>query len=64
MSEQVANCRACGARIVFVTMQGTGRQNPVDERRLTIVTDDGRVITGRQSHFSTCPKAENFRRKA
>ena len=42
-------CRGCGAKIWFLMNERTGRSAPFDA--------DG------ESHFSTCPKAYQFRRK-
>ena len=60
MSQQ---CKSCGAEIEFVKME-SGKFNPVNAApRFTIVTDDGRVETGRISHFANCPAAGSFRKK-
>ena len=54
-------CKLCGAPIVFVKMK-TGRTMPCDARVLTVITRDGRTIRGRESHFATCPHADDFRK--
>lgn len=54
-------CRGCGAPMEWVKST-TGRNIPVDPKRVTVVLDDGQVVTGRVSHFATCPKAGEFRR--
>ncbi len=57
------NCKRCGKAIEFVRMR-SGRLNPVDiEPRVTVVTDAGDAVTGRTSHFATCPHADDFRKK-
>jgi len=68
-------CRGCGRRIRWVIMAESGRSAPVDpepvDRRTPtdlIVIRNGvarveRVTRGHLSHFATCPKASQFRRK-
>ena len=56
-------CKICGADIEWVSLR-TGKSMPVNLRPVhTIVTNDGRVVSGRESHFSTCPKAKTWRGK-
>ncbi|MDI6872514.1 MAG: hypothetical protein QME79_14410, partial [Bacillota bacterium] len=57
----VATCRGCGRPIDWIETPA-GRRMPVDPGRVTVVTDDGRVVTGRTPHWATCSEAENFRR--
>lgn len=54
-------CKGCGAPIAWVKTR-TSKAMPVDIARVVIVTDNGEVITGRASHFATCPQADRFRR--
>lgn len=59
----VRPCRLCGASIEMVKTPA-GKQMPVDvSSRVTVVTNDGRVVTGRTPHWSTCPNADEFRKK-
>ena len=54
-------CKRCGADIEFVRMK-SGKFNPVNAKPVfIIITDDGRVEAGRESHFSNCPGAKEFR---
>lgn len=53
-------CRGCGAKIVWQKM-ASGRANPCDPQVLAVVTEDGAVVRGRISHFSTCHAAGRFR---
>jgi hypothetical protein len=53
-------CRSCGAAIIWIVTEN-GKRMPLDERVLTIITDAGKAVKGRQSHFSTCPQAANWR---
>lgn len=62
----MATCSSCGAEIVWVTMS-TGKRMPLDPKKYTVVVADGegkdaRVVTGQQSHFASCPKADAHRR--
>lgn len=61
MSEVVARCRSCGARIVWIET-AAGKKMPLDEKKATVVLDDGTVVTGRVSHFATCPQAGEWRK--
>lgn len=60
--DRKTTCRTCGAPIRFVPSKH-GNWIPVDERRLTVVTDAGEVVNGRQSHFASCPQAEKWRKE-
>jgi len=55
-------CNGCGAEIVWIKSP-RGRPIPCDPAELTVVTEAGHVVTGRISHFATCPKAATFRRE-
>lgn len=55
-------CNKCSNPIEFVKMK-SGKLMPVDPLKLKIVTTDGTVVTGQESHFSTCPYADDFRKK-
>jgi len=57
-------CRGCGRPIVFLPpSRPGGKPHPADPELLRIVTDEGQVVTGRRSHFATCPNADAFRAK-
>lgn len=56
-----ANCKSCNAPIKWVATSN-GKSMPVDLQRLTIITDDGRMIQGGLSHFATCPNADSHRK--
>lgn len=51
---------ACGRPIVWVKLGG--RAHPCDPALVSIIDADGRIVRGRQSHYATCPNAEDFRR--
>lgn len=63
MTAAAAQCKGCGAAILWVKLKG--RWHPVNPRKLSIVVDEdgGRIISGHESHYSTCPDAATFRRK-
>lgn len=54
-------CKSCGAAITWVVTNG-GKRMPLNPERRTVVTDAGAVVTGRESHFATCPQADAWRR--
>jgi hypothetical protein len=60
-------CRGCGAPVLFVTSAVSGKAMPLNQRaeKRLVVGEDGkaRVVDTYLSHFSTCPKADEFRRK-
>jgi len=57
----VSNCRSCGEAIVWIKTQ-KGKSMPCNTEKITIVTEDGQVVTGRTSHFATCPQAGQWRK--
>lgn len=65
----MAKCKSCGAEIVWVTTTN-GKKMPVDMKPKTIlipVAMDGisvayRAVVGHESHFATCPNADQHRR--
>jgi hypothetical protein len=61
--EGVVQCSACRADIVWIRTV-KGRKSPCNARRLSVTTPEGKTVTGYESHYSTCPKAGEFRRGA
>lgn len=57
----MATCKSCGASIEWIKTTG-GKPMPVDAKVITIVTDAGNVVRGRESHFATCPDAAAHRK--
>lgn len=54
-------CRSCGAPVVW---NNKGAKNhPCNPKILKVVLADGSVVSGRESHFSTCPQANFWRKK-
>ena len=62
-------CKRCGASLLFVKMQGTGKMMPVDADSVrSYVVLNGNMTQGAVrkcgvSHFETCPAAPEFRKK-
>ena len=67
----MAQCRSCGAEIVWVRMVKSGKANPLDakpEMRVVITTKIGEdqyaeVVATYVSHFATCPNAKQHRKE-
>ena len=61
----MASCRACSAPIKFAVHTSTGKSHPVNGilkcRKASLPADYSRPR--HKSHFATCPKAEQFRRR-
>lgn len=55
-----ANCKSCGAAIIWVTT-AKGRPSPLDAARRAITTKDGHTYVGHESHFSSCPSRDRHR---
>ena len=59
---RITRCKACNARIVFLQSPSTPKKVPVDAD--TVEDHDEIYEHGRHvSHFSTCPRADYFRRQ-
>lgn len=50
----------CGRPIVWVVLGG--KPHPCDPSIRAVITEEGRVVRGRESHYATCPNAADFRR--
>ena len=57
-----SKCGSCGAAIKWIKTS-KGRPMPVDPKPITVVTNEGHTVTGRQSHFASCPNADKHRKK-
>lgn len=59
-------CRGCGELIRFVNMK-TGGAMPLNIKPVKFIQVDergiGRMVEGYVSHFATCEKADDFRKK-
>lgn len=59
---RITRCKGCNARIVFLQSPSTNKRVPCDAD--TVEADDEIYEHGRHvSHFTTCPKADYFRRQ-
>lgn len=59
--QKTTPCRGCGVGIVFIETTD-GKPMPCDPRRIVVVTDDGRVVSGRAPHWASCPAGKTFRK--
>ncbi len=57
-----AECKSCKAKIIMVVL-ASGKWHPTDDVVHKIVTDDGAIVSGRRSHFATCPDADDWRKQ-
>jgi len=58
----MAECKGCGEEIEWIETK-EGKKMPVNPGKVVVVTQDGRVVTGQVPHWSTCPRAADFRKK-
>ena len=60
------NCSKCGREIEWLETESRGdkpsKRMPLDPAVVQIVTDEGKTVRGRVSHYATCPDAAQFRR--
>lgn len=54
---EVTTCRGCAAPVFWSEWPSTGKRHLFDVR--TIAVRDGKLMA--QSHFATCPQADEFR---
>ena len=52
-------CTSCGMRIVWGKQ--SGKPHPLDPKVLNILTAEGELARGRESHFVSCPNAKAHR---
>jgi len=57
------NCKSCNADVYWITAKKTGNPMIVNTKRFVILTELGEMVSGFESHFSTCPFAGKHRRK-
>lgn len=58
----MAKCKSCGADIVWIETV-KGKNMPCNSEKTTIVTEDGKTITGHIPHWATCPNAGTHRKR-
>ena len=54
-----SRCKSCGMRIVWGKQNG--RAHPLDPKILNVLTAEGKLVRGRESHFVSCPNAKEHR---
>lgn len=57
----MSKCKGCGAEIVWIQTEN-GKSMPCNAEKVTIVTADGKTVTGHIPHWATCPAATSFRK--
>ena len=58
---RLVTCRGCGQDIHFVQTTN-GRRMPCNDKKLTVVTLTGEVVSGWEPHWRNCPGARRFRK--
>ena len=58
----MANCRSCGAEIVWLETAKNKRPMICDPAYVQIVTDEGKMVRGRIPHWATCPDAKAWKK--
>lgn len=53
-------CKGCGEQIIWIKTLA-GKAMPCDPKVKTIITSVGQMYRGYESHFATCPKADELR---
>lgn len=59
MSEPT-RCRGCGAMIVFIRTPQNNAM-PCQEKRISVVTAEGRVVQGHEPHWGYCSAHKSYR---
>ena len=55
-----SRCNSCGMRIIWGKLNG--KAHPLDPKILNVLTAEGELVQGRESHFVSCPNAKAHRR--
>lgn len=58
----MSKCKGCDTEIVWIQTEN-GKSMPCNAEKVTIVTADGKTVTGHIPHWATCAVAEKFRGK-
>lgn len=59
----MANCRGCGAEIIWFKTKND-KSMPCDANKVTIITENGETVTGYIPHWTTCPKYKQFKKES
>lgn len=54
-----SRCSSCGMRIIWGKQ--SDRAHPLDPKILNVLTGQGKLVRGRESHFVSCPNAKAHR---
>jgi hypothetical protein len=63
VTPEPGRCKSCHAQILWVVMESE-KLMPCDPAPVTIVSREGKVVSGFISHFATCPNAAQHRKAA
>ena len=58
---KLTQCKTCKQNIHFINSKKKGSPIPCNPKKITGVTIDGEVISIYESHFATCPQAQQHR---
>jgi hypothetical protein len=58
----VCRCKGCGAEIQWIGKE-TGAKMPANLERKVIITKTGQVVAGFETHWTTCPVGNQFRKE-
>ena len=54
-----SRCNSCGMRIIWGKQ--SDKAHPLDPKILNVLTAEGKLVRGRESHFVSCPNAKAHR---
>ena len=61
MAEQIGFCKGCG-KIIHWQKMPSGANMPLEVEVITVITEDGKTVRGKITHWSTCPQAKKFKK--
>lgn len=53
-------CNGCRAAIVWLKTEA-GKNMPCQAKKISVVTEEGKVVQGYEPHWGYCPEREKFR---
>ena len=59
---KLVQCKTCKENIHFITSRKSGKSIPCNLKKITGVTAKGEIVQVWESHFATCPQAEQHRK--
>jgi len=60
---KLAQCKTCKQNIHFINSKKSGTPIPCNLKKITGVTAKGEIVQVWESHFATCPQADQHRRR-